>query len=576
MKKNILYIALLTSCFFTQNVASQGSSKSSNLIATAKETVYLHANTTTLLTGESFYYSLYCVNMNNYTASPISKIAYIELIDAGRTSVLKQKVLLKKGIAQGDFFIPTTLKTGNYKLVAYTNWMLNGASSEISQTDIAIINPFQPSKEFSNQELNSIFPVEKRNPEKTSNDVLAIETSKKTFASREQVNITVKPAANIKGNYSLSVRKIDALEMAARKSTEELLSQNKNHPAATASNVFYIPEYRGEVLTGKIVSKSKTTDVYDKSVALSVPGKSFGFKIVNTDKSGKFIFTLDEHPNTSGVIIQVVADNREDYAIEMENWKGFDLSQLNFPPNFSLNANYKKAIENRSTANQIENAYYTRKRDSLEAAPKQLPFYNPLQKDYILDDYERFSSFKETIIEITRELFYREKNGKYSLHIRNNTTNDGSLDIPLVMVDGLMIQDNSELFNYNTNNIYKISIISKPYIYGSMSFSGIISIITKSYDYQTKASGDFIKKTEISRPVKNKKYHSPKYDGSHNLERIPDYRYQLLWLPELAVANEPANVSFYTSDVKGTFEVILEGFTENGKPVSLRDYIEVQ
>lgn len=144
------------------------------------------------------------------------------------------------------------------------------------------------------------------------------------------------------------------------------------------------------------------------------------------------------------------------------------------------------------------------------------------------------------------------------------------------MVDGLMIQDNSELFNYNTNNIYKISIISKPYIYGSMSFSGIISIITKSYDYQTKASGDFIKKTEISRPVKNKKYHSPKYDGSHNLERIPDYRYQLLWLPELAVANEPANVSFYTSDVKGTFEVILEGFTENGKPVSLRDYIEVQ
>ena len=32
----------------------------------------------------------------------------------------------------------------------------------------------------------------------------------------------------------------------------------------------------------------------------------------------------------------------------------------------------------------------------------------------------------------------------------------------------------------------------------------------------------------------------------------------------------------YTSDLKGTYEVILEGFTTYGKPVSVRNTIEVR
>jgi len=574
MRKNILPLIIIgASCFVSQNAIGQGSSRKSTLTISAKERIYLHANTNTLLTGESCYYNLYCLNPGSNTASSISKIAYIELIDTDKKSVIKQKVFLENGVSQGDFFIPTTLKTGNYKLIAYTNWMLNNSASDFFQSDIVIINPFQPGKKSADP--NATLP--KNTTDKVNSDYIAISSEKKNFGSREKINLNINPLANgSKGVYSLSVRKVDALGNPSVTTPQTFISNAANTTPLTGGNgILHIPELRGELLSGKIVSKNNK-EIQQKNIALSLPGKSFDLKMAVTDQSGRFTFILDRYPNSNNAVIQVVGTDRNEYNIVLDDSKNIDLSQLRFPETFDLNPIYKSAIEERSTANQIENAYYSKKRDSLEVAPRTQPFYNPLQKDYILDNYTRFSSFRETITEIIQELFFREKGGKHSVHIRNVATNDGSIEIPLVMVDGLLIQDTDELFQYNTNNIQKISVINKPYIYGPLTYSGVINIITKNFDYTTKASGDFIKKTEINRPQKKKTYHNPKYDGTQQLDRIPDYRYQLAWFPNLNIDQESANVSFYSSDIKGTFEIVLEGFTENGQPVYAKDYIEIQ
>ncbi len=571
MRKNILPLILIgASCFFSHNSIAQGSSKKSNLTVTALERIYVHSNTTMLLTGESCYYSLYCLNAGNNTSSTISKIAYIEVIDADKKSVLKQKIHLDNGVAQGDFFIPTTLKTGNYKLIAYTNWMLNNNTASFFQQDMVLINPFLQGKSPVSKETL----VVKNTNNKVSSNFIALNSDKKSYGNREKINLTINPLTNgSKGVYSLSVRKVDALANPSAATPQAFIS-NANETPMAGGGIVHIPELRGELLSGKITSKSGQ-EVHHKNIALSLPGKSFETKMAVTDKDGKFFFALDRYPNTNNAVIQVVDSEHDDYSVLLTDMQNVDLSQLRFPEAFNLNPAYKAAIEERSTANQIENAYYSRKRDSLEVAPRTQPFYHPLQKDYFLDDYTRFSSFKETVTEVVPELFFREKGGKYSLHLRNTATNDGSVDNPLIMVDGLLIQNSDELFQYNTNNIHKISIVNKAYIYGPIMYSGIVNIITKNFDYQTKASGDFIKKTEINRPQKKKTYYSPKYDGTHNLERIPDYRYQLAWFPNLNVGQEPMNISFYSSDIKGVFEIILEGFTEKGEPVYTKDYIEI-
>ncbi|WP_348797951.1 hypothetical protein [Flavobacterium adhaerens] len=71
-------------------------------------------------------------------------------------------------------------------------------------------------------------------------------------------------------------------------------------------------------------------------------------------------------------------------------------------------------------------------------------------------------------------------------------------------------------------------------------------------------------------------YFTPDYKDKSKNERIPDYRYQLLWIPQLNLPETKTPLSFYTSDVTGKFEINIEGFTENGIPISLTDTFEVQ
>ncbi|WP_278019694.1 hypothetical protein [Flavobacterium ginsengisoli] len=110
---------------------------------TLDETVYVHSNATSFVTGETLLYKVYCLKSSDKTPSNISKIAYVEIVDNNHKSVFKTKIALENGVGQGDYFIPTTVKTGNYKLVGYTNWMLNKPISELFQLDINIINPYK-------------------------------------------------------------------------------------------------------------------------------------------------------------------------------------------------------------------------------------------------------------------------------------------------------------------------------------------------------------------------------------------------------------------------------------------------
>lgn len=117
-------------------------SSAQNNIVLGTESLLVKTNTSTVLTGETLYYQLFCLNKTN-VFSDISEIAYIEVINNKKESVFKNKISLKNGIGSGDYFIPTTLPTGNYKLIAYTSWMLNNSQNNFFEKDFTIINPFQ-------------------------------------------------------------------------------------------------------------------------------------------------------------------------------------------------------------------------------------------------------------------------------------------------------------------------------------------------------------------------------------------------------------------------------------------------
>ncbi len=579
-----IFLALLLLVISSNSWAQQTiASKDKGLTTATSETIFVHANATTFVTGETLFYKLYCLNPENSKPSNISKIAYVELFDTKKTSVFKHKLFLENGMGQGDFFVPTSLKTGNYKLIAHTTWMLNKSEATFYEMDIIIVNPFQVNEEKKSEKkegetVSNNSSTANSNPTETEN--LALALNKNSFSNRDLVQLKIKSLTDLLqgGNYSLSVRKLEELPFKKQLSTTNFskIASKANHSIAKKESDLLLPELRGEIISGKIISNNENNSVENKTVALSVSGKSFAFKTAKTNTSGNFIFNLEKPYHYSDVTVQVMSESRQDFTIILDESKSINTNLISNQPVLELNKELKTSLEERSVASQIENAYFSKKTDSIAAIQNQNLFYNPLSKDYILDDFARFPSLKETITEVVLEMYYTKSKGKYSIGVRDNDPLRELSESALVLIDGLAIQDVDELFEYDMANIYKISIVQGGYYYGSNAYNGIISFITKNNDFVSKAKGDYLLKPEMIRPLKKKIYYKPDYTNAAKNARIPDYRYQIAWIPELTLDKVENAVSFYTSDITGTFEIVLEGFTANGTPVSLKKSFEVK
>lgn len=545
---------------------------------TLDETIFIHTNAVTLVSGETLLYKVYCLKSSDKTPSGISKVAYVELVDDNKKSVFKTKIALENASGQGDYFIPTTLKTGTYKLIGYTNWMLNKPFSELFQLNINIVNPYKVDEKTASQ--NIFAGNTNTTAESLKNENVTLNLNKKIFSNRELVDLKIKSSnANYtNGTYSLSVRKLDNIP-----------AQNQisavNFAAATAYPVvldlknenqkIILPEVRGEIISGKISAKNNSDKIDNISVGLSIPGKSFAFKVVQTDKNGNFIFNVNQTFYSSNIILQIIDEKANNYEFTVNNAPEIDYTKVSFEKDAKLSYTIKESLLERSISSQVENAYFHKKVDNIEKTPTVEPFYYPLTKEYILDDYTRFKTLKETITEVAVEAYSKQKDDKLYLHVNDPSVFPQLPNPALVLVDGLYLENQNDLLTYNMKNVYKIEIIVGRYYVGAKSFNGLISFTTFDKDFKSTQTGSFIAKPTILRPQPKKIYNKVKYENTADNERIPDFRNQLFWNPDVQL-NQDSETSFYTSDLSGTFEIRLEGFTKSGIPVSIKENIEIQ
>ena len=534
------------------------------------ESIYISTNANSYITGESLFYKVFCINKSTNEISKYSKVAYLQLVDKNKTTVLTHKLFLENGTASSDFFIPTTLETGNYKIIGYTNWMLNKEASEYCNIDIYILNPYK------DKPVNTISQKEVTLAETITNRDISFNLKSKIYKNRDQAELQINTNSDefTKGNYVLSVRKADGFIAQKKINFEELSAGNtyKNSLSEIKNPNFLLPELRGELISGKI--RSSNADIKNKKIALSIVGKNSTLKLAKTDNEGNFIFNLEKPNSNSNVIVQILEDNKQDYTIEMDKPKNINFSNLSFPE-FQFNSDFKQNISERLISTQIENAYYNLKKDSILASNDTIPFYNNLSKEFKLDAFTRFATMEETITEVVKGVYFSKDKNNYAIHVYDYDPNYESPLPTLIIVNGLIIEDLNELFHYNPKNIHKINVVKGIYNYGAKSFNGLVSFTTKNGDYETKLKGSFIIRPELLRPQSKKEYFKPDYTGTKN-ERIPDYRHQLLWIPKVDLSDVNSKIQFYTSDVSGKFEITLEGFSASGKPVFIKETIEVK
>ncbi|MFH7016608.1 hypothetical protein [Flavobacterium sp. FlaQc-47] len=531
------------------------------------ESIYISTNGNSYLTGETLLYKIFCIDKSTNIASKYSKIAYLQLVDSNKKTVFIHKLFLENGTANSDYFIPTTLETGNYKLIGYTNWMLNKKVVEYFDVDIYILNPYKE------KSTNVISQKESSPSANITNENISFDLKSKTYSNRDLIDFTINTTSEEfkQGNYSISVRKADGF-LSQSKTNFNDLQINRNSTTDINNPEFSLPELRGELISGKISATG--AEVKNKKIALSIVGKNDILKLTKTDAEGKFIFNLEKSNSGSNIVVQIIEDNKQDYSIEIDKTKNIDFSNLKFP-SLQFNSEFKQNISERLISSQIENAYYNIKKDSTLASTDTVPFYNKLSTEFKLDLFTRFPTMEETITEVVKGVVFAKNKNNYSIHVYDYDPNYESELPALIVVDGLIIEDLKELFAYSPKNINKINVVKGIYYYGAKSFNGIVAFTTKNGDYETKLKGNFILRPELLRPQSKKEYFQPDYANNKN-ERIPDYRHQLLWTPKVDLNNPAPVLKFYASDVSGKYEIVLEGFSTNGKPVFIKEIIEIK
>lgn len=539
-----------------------------------EEEIFINTNTQLFVSGETLFYNINCFEKNSDSLSSISKIAYILLINDSKSVVFKHKVILNNGLAFGDYYIPSNLKTGNYKLVTYTNWMKNNHESPFSQTDIYIINPFIKNKKTNHSSIDSValkeilsFTVD----EKIINSQLYTDKSKYSTRSKVILNLNKLKKDSINTNFSLSIRQMDSLKVFKNKTKRNKFLNNKS------VKKLYLPEIKGEIITGKVFLKETNKPVSNKTVALSIKGNPTIFKSVKTNNFGQFYFNLYENYQTNKLIIQVV-DDFEKYYIKIDDssFEGMDQLQFN---SLYLDKNIQNWLINKSIHNQIESAYFEFKKDTTIESTKPKIFYGKPSNTYKLDDYTRFPTVKDVFVEIISYASIRRRDGKqkFVLFTPESQLNKQFENLnSLVLIDGTLIQNHETLLDLNPNLIDKIDIVFEKYFLGPKIYDGIIYVKTYNGDFSLNTSIAHYSK-QLYSPIKHKYYYSPDYTNKANdLKNIPDFRSQLVWNPNLNINDNISFFEFYTSDIKGIYEIVLSGYTKEKKFVKMTSYFKVE
>jgi hypothetical protein len=525
------------------------------------ESMMVHMNTDVFLTGENLLFKLYCVESTSSTMSEISKMAYVELIGENHKPVAQIKITLEHGEGYGDFFFSDRVPSGKYTLIAYTKWMRN--FNELFTHELTLINPLD-------------VPALARNTKHTSkvltqtNDAtfeISVRPVKHLLNKREKLEfeITGDPSSSL--NLSVNARLLE-------KGIGSKPSISKNASALPSADIRFLPELRGELITGTAVNKADKKPYAGELVTLSAPSKNYQFLISTTDSSGRYYFNASDI-KSDNILLNAYKPVRDEIELQVDNCFLGDYG-LFVPDKLQIDSGLVEVLKKRSLSVQVENAFYAVKKDSVLNTRDRSRFFIAANKIYRLDDFTRFPTMEDVFREIVPEVVVKMREGKFSVVMMNSASGYRFENAPLVLIDGIPIDDANIMMKYDPAMIENIAVVTQRYFYGGLETDGIISIETYNGNAKDLPISGFLATSYIE-PSASRIYHNPKYDLHNNLKRIPDFRTQLYWEPIVHVeAGSTKKLNFFTNDLPGKYLIEVSGLTSSGRIVYSAEIIEVR
>ncbi|PLX17301.1 MAG: hypothetical protein C0597_07105 [Marinilabiliales bacterium] len=325
----------------------------------------------------------------------------------------------------------------------------------------------------------------------------------------------------------------------------------------------YLPETEGITLGGIINQGTSSSDFSKDIINLTILSEKKNiFYPFQKDTSNYFSYDFADIYGNHDIFISVGNSDKEN-RILIEN--DFCTKPVVLPnPAFHLTNEEKNLIYSFIINNRVSD-YFDQPNlpsDHSNLDSDTIPFYGKPDimiyfKDYIglpkLEDY-----FSELL---SFDVRFKNLQGGKRIKILGDRPEMEIYD-PLVMIDYVPIEKIEDILKLKPSNIYRIDIEKDPYLKGNVIYGGILNVLSVKNDFagiKLPESGVFLNYKFLSNSTNHAI--SDKFPI-----QIPDSRNILYWNPRVTFNEKnEKQISFYTSDMKGIYEVHVIGIDYQGR-----------
>ena len=536
------------------------------------ERVYVSTDRDVYIAGDAVWCSLTILNGNGRFSNE-SAVSYLELVSTDGT-VCTAKIGLLEGRGAGSFRIPVTTPTGTYRLVAYTavNAEEEGEPWMAGSRLLTVFNTTSSARVLNGVEiLDEAAYGALQQPGTASQG--KVQLSSRVRIPKGTASALVLSNAGPKASVSLSVRHEDDLVPAARENTPASFLKALPQDVRIKDGANPVTEFDGEIVTARIKGAlMEDVDSYAEATLSTAgdPSSIYVGKAVGTDIVR--YYTSNIYGNRE-IVCEVSKLDKEGGYIDFESpFIRVDAGQM---PPLRLSPAQRQDLVARKAALRAEKAlridtlttYMTRRTDLLL---ESVDF-----RRYHLDDYNRFPSVRETIIEFIPELSLRKVKDKWVMQLVVSDAVQSRFEKThniLVMMDGVILSDLDALVDFDAMLLEDVDIYSQTFVCGRIPFHGMVNFISKK-NYVTAlhfpANVRVVDFQGVTYPVA--------YNGAVPEGEGQDLRQLLYWHPILNLdAGSDYRLEFTAPDYAGRFKAVAEGFTEDGTPIYQELSFEVE
>ena len=538
--------------------------------ASAVERVYVSTDKDVYVAGDIVWCSAFCIDSSTGCLSDASSVAYVELSSSKMTSATC-KIALIGGRGSGFLQIPFTTPTGNYSILGFTYSGKERPDLEMDAKVVSVFNTLSSERVKGNvrivdaSEYDSLKPVGKQ----TSGELSIL--AGRAVDSNSEGTLYLENKSGEAVSLSLSVCLEDGILSPAGASIIDFSGLSiSDYPSSQ-------PESDGEVLRGRLVGSDAAlvANNINQLAFVAFPGYAQDIYAAKISKDGRVLIPTGNIYGDRDMLTEILGvDNSNDCHLFIDspflNQRKPDIPELLLSKAISRDLVARNKAMHSVRLAEVDTLYeYLPKRHSLLLDDDLCIVYH-------LDDYTRFPTIRETLVEITPNLRLR-KNKVGSIEMQVDLL-DTKADVShfagnmLVLIDGVPVNDIQSLLDFDPMLLSDILVYPYTYNIGGSPFSGVADFVTQKGDISSFNFGPDVQIVDwqgVAYPVA--------YTCKKFAVEGEDLRNTLYWHPVIELnPGETKKLAVRTPGYSGIFKVTAEGISTSGIPIRSETSFEVR